>query len=488
MKQIIINVNEVEIQVAFVENGRLVEFFTNRDDKTRINGNIIKGKVENILPGMESAFVNIGRNKNSFLYVNDLREFEEKFLDGIKNSDKPIEEILKVGDEVVVQVIKEPRGSKGARVTTNYTIPGKYLVLMPNNDYIGVSKKIKDEAERERLTGILREIKPDKVGVIIRTDAFGKNEVYFEREMGYLIKKWEEIESKMNKAPIGQVLYDDNNLITRVVRDIFNNDVDELIINDENSYWDIIDYISAFSDNSLNLKVKLYAKEKPIFEEYNIMRELNQALNITVWLKCGGYLVIEKTEALISIDVNTGKNVGTYTLEETVFETNMEAAKEIAIQLRLRNLSGIIIIDFIDMKVEEDKIKVLEELERALESDRIKNNIVHFTDLGLIEMTRKRVGNPLSNDFLEVCAECGGLGQVKSKGTILSSIFNELKVTTEEKDISTVNLFLSNDMYSFIMENYVDFIYSYMKEKNKKIKLFKEDTRKNKDYELLLEV
>mgnify|MGYP003424841329 FL=1 len=218
------------------------------------------------------------------------------------------------------------------------------------------------------------------------------------------------------------------------------------------------------------------------------MRELNQALNITVWLKCGGYLVIEKTEALISIDVNTGKNVGTYTLEETVFETNMEAAKEIAIQLRLRNLSGIIIIDFIDMKVEEDKIKVLEELERALESDRIKNNIVHFTDLGLIEMTRKRVGNPLSNDFLEVCAECGGLGQVKSKGTILSSIFNELKVTTEEKDISTVNLFLSNDMYSFIMENYVDFIYSYMKEKNKKIKLFKEDTRKNKDYELLLEV
>ena len=230
------------------------------------------------------------------------------------------------------------------------------------------------------------------------------------------------------------------------------------------------------------------AKEKPIFEEYNIMRELNQALNITVWLKCGGYLVIEKTEALISIDVNTGKNVGTYTLEETVFETNMEAAKEIAIQLRLRNLSGIIIIDFIDMKVEEDKIKVLEELERALESDRIKNNIVHFTDLGLIEMTRKRVGNPLSNDFLEVCAECGGLGQVKSKGTILSSIFNELKVTTEEKDISTVNLFLSNDMYSFIMENYVDFIYSYIKEKNKKIKLFKEDTRKNKDYELLLEV
>lgn len=488
MKQIIINVNEVEIQIAFVENSRLVEFFTNRDDKTRINGNIIKGRVENILPGMESAFVNIGRNKNSFLYVNDLREFEEKFLDGIKNSDKPIEEILKIGDEVVVQVIKEPRGTKGARVTTHYTIPGKYLVLMPNNDYIGVSKKIKDEAERERLTSILREIKPDKVGVIIRTDAFGKDEVYFEREMEYLIKKWEEIEGKMSKAPIGQVLYDDNNLITRVVRDIFNNDVDELVINDENSYWDIIDYISAFSDNSLNLKVKLYAKETPIFEEYNVVKELNQALNTNVWLKCGGYLVIERTEALVSIDVNTGKNIGTFNLEETVFETNLEAAKEIAIQLRLRNLSGIIIIDFIDMRLEEDKVRVLETLEKALESDRIKNNIVHFTDLGLIEMTRKRVGNPLANDFLELCPECGGLGQIKSKPTILSNIFNELKVTAEEKDISTINLYLSNEMYSFIFENYIDFIYSYMKEKNKKIKIFKEETRKNKDYELLLEV
>lgn len=488
MKQIIIDVNGIDTQVAFVEDYRLVEFFTNRDDTNRINGNIIKGKVENILPGMESAFVNIGRNKNSFLYVNDLREFEEKFLDGIKNSDRPIEEILKIGDEVVVQVIKEPRGTKGARVTTHYTIPGKYLVLMPNNDYIGISKKIKDEAERERLYGILADIKPDKVGVIIRTDALFKDELYFEREMEYLIKKWEEIESKMNRAPIGEVLYDDNNLIKRVVRDIFNNDVDELVINDENSYWDIIDYISAFSDNSLNLKVKLYNKEKPIFEEYNILKELNQALGTTVWLKCGGYLVIERTEALVSIDVNTGKNIGSFNLEETVFETNTEAAKEIAIQLRLRNLSGIIIIDFIDMRLEEDKIKLLDTLEKALENDRIKNNIVHFTDLGLIEMTRKRVGNPLANDFLETCSECGGIGHVKSKGTIMTNIFNELKQCSEEKDINRINLHLSADMHEFIMENYIEFIQSYIKLKNKKINFFKEETRKNREYELILEI
>ncbi len=488
MKQIIINVNEIEIQIAFLEDNRVVEFFTNRDDKERINGNIIKGKVENILPGMESAFVNIGKNKNSFLYVNDLREFEEKFLDGIKNSDKPIEEILKVGDEVVVQVIKEPRGSKGARVTTHYTIPGKYLVLMPNNDYIGVSKKIKDEEERERLIRIVKDIKPEKVGVIIRTDALGKDEIYFEREIEYLIRKWEEIERKMNKIPVGEVLYNDNNLIRRVVRDIFNHDVDELIINDENSYWDIIDYIAAFSDSSLNLKVKLYAKEKCIFEEYNVWREVNQALNTTVWLKCGGYLVIEKTEALISIDVNTGKNIGIHNLEETVLQTNLDAAKEIAIQLRLRNLSGIIIIDFIDMKLEEDKELLIKTLGEALEKDRIKNNIVHFTDLGLIEMTRKRVGNPLSNDFLEVCKECGGLGHVKSKTTLLSNIFKEIKLAVEDKDIRKLLLYLSEDLHLFIMENYSDFIKSYVKEKNKNILFFKDDTRKNQDFELILEV
>ena len=488
MKQIIINVNEIEIQIAFLEDNRVVEFFTNRDDKERINGNIIKGKVENILPGMESAFVNIGKNKNSFLYVNDLREFEEKFLDGIKNSDKPIEEILKVGDEVVVQVIKEPRGSKGARVTTHYTIPGKYLVLMPNNDYIGVSKKIKDEEERERLIRIVKDIKPEKVGVIIRTDALGKDEIYFEREIEYLIRKWEEIERKMNKIPVGEVLYNDNNLIRRVVRDIFNHDVDELIINDENSYWDIIDYIAAFSDSSLNLKVKLYAKEKCIFEEYNVWREVNQALNTTVWLKCGGYLGIEKTEALISIDVNTGKNIGIHNLEETVLQTNLDAAKEIAIQLRLRNLSGIIIIDFIDMKLEEDKELLIKTLGEALEKDRIKNNIVHFTDLGLIEMTRKRVGNPLSNDFLEVCKECGGLGHVKSKTTLLSNIFKEIKLAVEDKDIRKLLLYLSEDLHLFIMENYSDFIKSYVKEKNKNILFFKDDTRKNQDFELILEV
>lgn len=488
MKEIVINVNELEVKVGFLEDGRLTEYFIQKDDYSRINGNIYKGKVENILPGMESAFVNIGLQKNSFLYVNDLREFEEKFLDGIKNSDKPIEDILKVGDNVVVQILKEPRGTKGARVTTHYTIPGKYLVLMPNNDYIGISKKIKDENERERLEGILKDIKPDEIGVIIRTDAQGKSELHFEREMEYLVKKWQEIESKMNGANIGDILYEDNNLIKRVVRDVFSNDVDELVVNDEKSYWDLIDYVGAFSDNSLNTKIKLYREKEDIFEHYNINKELDQALDSVVWLDCGGYLVIEKTEALISIDVNTGKNIGIHNLEETVFETNLEAAREIPRQLRLRNLSGIIIIDFIDMRIDDDKKSVLLELEKNLSKDRIKNNIVHFTDLGLVEMTRKRIGKPLSNYFLESCKECNGTGMVKSNGTVLSEIFTEVKNSCEDRDAKTILLKVSSEMYEYIMETYVEFMRTFVSSKEKKIKIIKEDTRKNREYELILEI
>lgn len=488
MKEIIIDVNDLEIKVAFLEDGKLIEFFLQKEDQSRINGNIYKGRVENILPGMESAFVNIGLQKNSFLYVNDLREFEEKFLDGIKNSDRPIEDILKIKDEVVVQVLKEPRGTKGARVTTHYTIPGKYLVLMPNNDYIGVSKKIKDEEERTRLENILKDIKPESIGVVIRTDAQGKNELHFEREMEYLVKKWQEIEANMSTAKIGEVLYEDNNLIKRVVRDIFSNDVDVLTINHEKSYWELIDYVSAFSDNSLNTKIKLYNKEQDMFEFYKINKEIAKALNSTVYLDCGGSVVIEKTEALISIDVNTGKNVGIHNLEETVLETNLEAAREIPRQLRLRNLSGIIIIDFIDMRVEEDKTKVLEELEKNLAKDRIKNNIVHFTDLGLVEMTRKRVGKPLSNYFLIPCSECQGTGYVKGDSTIISEIFEEVRKATLEKDINIINLKLNSDRYNYIMETYVEFLRAYTDKKGKKIKIFKEDTRKIRDYELILEI
>ena len=487
MNQIVINIDEFQSRAAIIEDGKVVEILIEREEEGRINGSIYKGKVANVLPGMESAFVNIGLEKNGFLYVNDLREFEEKYLDGILNSSRPIEDILNVGDDVVVQILNEPRGTKGARVTTHFTIPGKYLVLMPNNDHIAISKKIKDEKERERLESIFKEIKPENMGVIIRTAAFGKSEFHFEREIEYLVKKWEDIEKKIKGAKIGEVLYKDNGIITTVLRDIFSNDIDELIVDNEDVYWEVIDYINAFSEKTLKTKIKLYkdGKEKEIFDLYGINEEIDKALNEVVWLECGGYLVIQKTEALISIDVNTGKNTGSLNLEETVVNTNIEAAKEIPRQLRLRNFGGIIIIDFIDMRVEEDKIKVLEALEKHLQKDRIKNNIVHFTDLGLVEMTRKRSGKPLAYYFQEVCPCCNGTGKIKSKDALIHELMKEIKICSEDKDISTIKVRLSKNLIESFKEIYFEIIKEFLKIKKKAIEL-EVDTNNSCQYEIIL--
>lgn len=487
MKQIVINIDKFQSRAAIIEDGKVMEILIERAEEGRINGSIYKGKVANVLPGMESAFVNIGLEKNAFLYVNDLREFEEKYLDGIYNSSRPIEDILNVGDEVVVQVLNEPRGTKGARVTTHYTLPGKYLVLMPNNDHIAISKKIKNEEERNRLEEIFKDIKPEDMGVIIRTAAEGKSIFHFEREMEYLVKKWEDIEKKTSNAKIGEVLYKDNGVVTTVLRDIFTTDVEELIVDNKEVYWEIIDYINAFSENTLKTKIKLFKPESSenIFDFYNINKEIENSLKEEVPLECGGYLVIEKTEALVSIDVNTGKNTGSLNLEKTVVNTNIQAAKEIPRQLRLRNLGGIIIIDFIDMRLEEDKKTVLQTLEENLAKDRIKNNIVHFTDLGLIEMTRKRTGKPLYHYFQEKCPHCNGTGKIKSKDAVIHDILKDLKECIEDKDIKVIKLKLSKKLKIAFKETYYDFVVEYTKNKNKKVVL-EESNKAEYSYEIEL--
>ena len=486
MNQIVINIDEFQSRAAIIEDEKVVEVLIEREEERRINANIYKGKVANVLTGMESAFVNIGLEKNAFLYVNDLREFEEKYLDGICNSERPIEDILTVGDEVVVQVLSEPRGTKGARVTTHYTIPGKYLVLMPNNNHIAISKKIKEEEERNRLEEIVRDLKPENMGVIIRTAAQGKSIFHFEREMEYLVKKWEDIEKKTSTAKIGEVLYKDNGIVATVLRDIFSNEIDELVIDNEEAYWEVIDYINAFSEKTLKTKIKLYNDDEiGIFERYGIEKEIENALKEEVRLECGGYLVIQKTEALISIDVNTGKNTGSYNLEQTVLNTNLEAAREIPRQLRLRNLGGIIIIDFIDMRLEEDKLKVLEALEQNLSKDRIKNNIVHFTDLGLIEMTRKRTGKPLYNYFQERCPMCEGTGKIKSKDSVIHEMMTEIKECAKDEDINIIKVILSKKLKIAFKELYFDFVEDFVKNRKKKI-ILEENSQNDYSYEIIL--
>lgn len=487
MNRIIINVNNFQKRAAIIEEGRVVEVLTEREDESNIIKNIYKGRVANVLPGMESAFVDIGLEKNSFLFVDDLREFEEKYLNGIVNSGKPIEDLLTVGDKVVVQVLNVPRGTKGARVTTNFTIPGKYLVLMPNSDHIAISKKIKDEDERARLQEIFEEIKPAKMGVIIRTAAQGKSVYHFEKEISYLVKKWEDIEKKIAKAKIGEVLYNDNSIVTTILRDILSNDIDELVVDNEEVYWEIIDYINAFSENNFKTKVKLFDENRDIFDEYNVNKEIQKALDKNVWLDCGGYLVIEKTEALVSIDVNTGKNTGSFNLEKTVLNTNLDAAREIPKQLRLRNLSGIIIIDFIDMKLQEDKDLVLQQLDAELKKDRTKNNIVHFTDLGLVEMTRKRVGRNLSYFYEEECPMCHGKGKIKSVDSIIEDVIKDFKKAAEEKDIKKIKITSSKRVINKIKETYYDIMTDYLKSRGKELSLSSEEINNITGYDIFLE-
>jgi ribonuclease G len=487
MNQIIISINEFEERAALVEDGKLSEFFIQRNEQNRINGNIYKARVANVLPGMESAFLEIGLNKNAFLHIRDFQDIE-KNINGRDINVTPIENIIKKNDEIVVQILKEPRGDKGARVTTQYTIPGKYMVLMPNSGHIAISQKIKDPEERKRLGKLIDSFKPKEIGVIIRTAAKEKNDTQLEKEMEYLLKKWRDTEKKFKTSKVGEILYCDNDMVTRTVRDVFSNQIDELIIDDEKRYWEIVDYVKAFSDDTFKTKVKLFESSLQIFDHYGVSKDLEEALNERVWLPCGGYLIIQKTEALISIDVNTGKNTGSMNLEETVVETNLEAAVEIARQLRIRNLSGIIIIDFIDMRVEEDKSKVVEVLGENLKKDRIKNNIIHFTDLGLIEMTRKRQGKPLSDYYQQVCPTCSGTGVIKSKENITLDILREIRELAEESDIKKIKLVTTDELYSFINETYIDFIRSYLKLRKKDFILKKSKDRISNNYEITLEM
>ncbi|MGL4988217.1 MAG: Rne/Rng family ribonuclease [Cetobacterium sp.] len=487
MNQIVINTNNFKTRAAILEDGKLMEIHIEREGEGTLNGNIYKGKVANVLPGMESAFVNIGLEKNGFLYVKDLRDFEEKYLAGVFNNQKPIDELLKIGDDVILQVLSDPRGSKGARVTTHHTIPGKFLVLMPNNNHIAISKKIKDEVERERLEKLFSEIVPHGMGVIIRTAAEGKSLYHFEKELLYLIKKWEEVEIKIKTSKTGDLLYKDNGIVSKVLRDIIGNDIDEIIVDNEAVYWEIIDYIIAFTEGDSKIKVKLYSEEEEIFQKYNIQKEIEKSLEETTYLECGGSIVIEKTEALVSIDVNTGKNIGSLNLEETVVKTNIEAAEEIARQLRIRNLSGIIIIDFIDMKVEEDKVKVLKVLEENLAKDRVKTNIIHFTDLGLVEMTRKRLGKPLSYYFQDECPMCKGTGKIKGSRAIVESIIKELKEIVNEKDIKGVKIITKESVKEKIDLIYLDFIKALLQKSGKKIEVTTKNRDILKDYEIILE-
>ncbi|MCX7711613.1 MAG: Rne/Rng family ribonuclease [Clostridia bacterium] len=430
VNEIIVDVQLQETRVALLEDKELAEIYIERPYPERLVGNIYRGKVSSVLPGMQAAFIDIGYEKNAFLYVGDAvsqKEFSEEEDEVYQNlKGYNIDEILRPGQEITVQVIKEPIGTKGPRVTTHITLPGRHLVLLPNADYVGVSRRIENEQERGKLKKTAESIKPKGMGLIVRTASEGKHEEDFAHDLGFLLKLWEKIKSKENSGPVPRCIHKDLNLIYRAVRDLFTWNVDKFIINDRHEYTKVLELVDMISP-ALKLRVEYFSKNYDLFEYYQIESKISKALARKVWLKCGGYLVFDKTEALTVIDVNTGKFVGASNLEDTVLKTNLEAAKEIAKQLRLRDIGGIIVIDFIDMREHEHQQMVLDTLRQALKKDRTKTTVLGMTGLGLIEMTRKKVRQGLASMLHSDCPYCDGTGKILSPEAVARNVEKEIK-------------------------------------------------------------
>ncbi len=446
-REIIVNSSMVETRVAVLEDGQLVELMIGDVKREGFAGNIYKGRVLKILPGMQAAFVDVGLDKDAFLFVRDIyedleeyervltageEEFEgeERVVPPLSSKRAPrggqpsIEEILKEGQEVLVQVAREPLGTKGARITSHITLPGRYLVYMPTEQHIGISRKIENEGERVRLRRIVQELIAGTEGVIVRTAGMGKKRDEIAADLEFLQSLWRKIKARAETLTPPALVQKDLDLVFRIFRDLFTREVARLVVDSEAEYERCLEFVeSLFPD--LRSHLFLYTEEESIFRSFGVEREIEKALRPKVWLKSGGYIVIEETEALVSIDVNTGRHVGKHDFEETVFKTNREATREISHQVRLRDLGGIIIIDFIDMARQDHRDRVLAELKEHLKPDRSPTNVALLSELGLVEMTRKRVKQGLMRSLSVSCPSCGGTGLLRAIPSLAHQILRE---------------------------------------------------------------
>lgn len=412
MKRILVDSEEYGTRIGIVEDGLLVELVYERKNSMPIVGNIYAGKIMNVLPGMQAAFVDIGQDKNAFLYYGDDKDESGKVI-------KP-----KNGSEVLVQVEKAGIGKKGSVLTRKISFPGKFIVVIPNDSKIGISKKITDTQERQRIKDVVRDVLPEGYGVIVRTDGEGKSDETYRREIERLIKSCESVMQKSKYAKAPALLYTDANGVVKVVRDFFHDDIDEIVVNSEEDYELIIKLCHELGIKEN--KIKLHDDGTPLFGAYYVEAQAKAAFDKHVWLKSGGFLIIEQTEACVVIDVNTGKYTGKADLEKTILKTNLEAAEEIAHQLRLRNLNGMIIVDFIDMKSEKNRQEVQRKLEEAVSKDSMQTIVVGMTELGLMQLTRKKKRASLMHLMTKTCPHCGGSGRVSIAGNIKSAADDNL--------------------------------------------------------------
>jgi len=446
-EEILINVTPPETRVAVIENGVLQEVIVERTAKRGLVGNIYKGKVCRVLPGMQAAFVDAGLQRAAFLHASDIQAEDADKTGQITN-------LVSEGGEVIVQVVKDPLGTKGARLTTNISIPSRYMVFMPNVGNVGVSQKIEDEDERIRLRDILTrfaEANSSGAGFIARTAAEGVSEEALHSDMRFLVRLWNSIQERATTAPPRELIHEDLPLALRALRDLINPEVEKVRI-DSRSTWEKAQQFAAKYIIEQRSSIEYYPGERPIFDLYGVEDEIQKALERKVDLKSGGHLVIDQTEAMTTIDVNTGAFVGHRNLEETIFKTNLEAAQAICRQLRLRNLGGIIIIDFIDMTDEDHKRQVMRALERCLARDHAKTHISEVSTLGLVEMTRKRTRESLEHVLCESCPTCSGRGTLKTAETVCFDIFRDILREWRQFDVEQLLVLASQEVVDRLLD------------------------------------
>ena len=448
-KEILVNITPQETRVATLENGMVHEIYIERSHRKGLVGNIYKGMVARVLPGMEAAFVDIGLERAAFLHVSDVAQARQSGNGGTVH----ISQVLREGQELLVQVIKDPLGTKGARLTTNITIPSRYLVYMPNSENVGVSSRIESDEERERLRKMLlsQDERDHESGYIIRTAAEVATTESISSDLIYLDRLWQAVNKRASEVQAGSVVHKDLPLYLRVLRDMVDEDLEKIRVDSRETYTIMKEFAQAYVAEVANV-IEHYPGERPIFDLHGVEDEIHKGLERKVHLKSGGYLIIDQTEAMTTIDVNTGAFVGNRNLEETIFKTNLEAAQAIARQLRLRNLGGIVILDFIDMVEEEHKRQVMRALEKALEKDHARTQVCEVSTLGLVEMTRKRTRESLEHVLCTTCPTCEGRGTVKSAETVCYEIFREILREARQFDAKELLVLASQEVVDLLVD------------------------------------
>ncbi len=458
-KQLIVSSSPYEVRVALLEDNVPVEFLQERQQDQGTVGNIYRGKVMKVLPGMQAAFVDIGQEKAGFLYISEISEMLlDEFESGGGNDPRrrgkrtqKIEDLVKQGQELIVQIAKDAIGTKGARITSHVSLPGRFLVLMPTEKRIGISRRISKENERRRLRQIIRNVREQDFGCIVRTEAEGCSEEDLRADLGYLVRLWENIQLKSESSPAPSLIHSELDPVLRTVRELFSSDTDRLLIDNKEDYRRVAEFVKTFSPD-FRQRVAYYSGRQLLFDILKIEPEITKILQRKVHLKSGGHLAIEQTEALVSIDVNTGRFVGRGNLEETVLKTNMEAVREIARQLRLRNLGGIIILDLIDMSVAKNREKVYRTLDEALRPDKANTKILKISDFGLVEMTRKRTRESMLQLMTRSCPYCEGRSYIRDNVTICHEIFREIQRTAAKSRHRRIEVKAHQDIIDLLLD------------------------------------